>query len=385
MQKNKTLSLLLKKMRESANWKGKSDKDLAKWDQDLINTIVDEDLVDESLSLLENLDLEEDWKKVEKRLGRPKVRKLHPKRVLKYAAVFLGLISLALTYVWVFKDGAGNKEEIHVGNFVTLDIGGEIIAIDNHGSHSIQLTTGAKVAVHNGDTLIYEAGEEISESIFNELNIPNGKMFTLVLSDGTEIQLNSGSKIKFPVRFPETGNREVYVYGEAYFDVATDSEHPFIVNSKEVAVKVLGTEFNFSSYAEQKEVTTVLVEGSVSLHHGTNLKEEVLLVPGEKGSWDRNKESISVKEVDTNLYTSWTKGEIIIRDTPFPELMANLERVYNVKIQNSNIEIKKRTFNARFNRNIEDIEDVLEALKLIVPFDYEIDRENAKINQINIK
>lgn len=385
MQKKETLGLLIKKLKQSTSWKDKSNKDYTEWNRDLLDSIVEDDLVDESLSLLDELDVDEDWKKVEKRLFPSKVIKLRPIKVFKYAAVFLGLISLALSYLWVFKSGSVDKENIHTGDFVTLDRGGEVIIIDDHGSHSIELPTGAKIAVHNGDTLIYEVGDKISESIFNELHVPNGKIFTLVLSDGTEIQLNSGSNIRFPVKFPETGNREVYIYGEAFFDVTKDSEHPFIVNSKDLAVKVLGTKFNFSSYDEQKEVSTVLVQGSVSLHRGSNLQEGTLLVPGEKGAWNRGQENISVTEVDTNLYTSWTKGEIVIRNAPFPELMANLERVYNINIQNTNIEIKKRTFNARFNRNIEDIEDVLEGLKLIVPFDYEIYRENAKINQITIK
>ncbi|MCK0159198.1 FecR family protein [Allomuricauda sp. F6463D] len=385
MGNKKRLRLQLTKLRGVLGLKGKPDKDLEKNDQELFDAIVNNNLVDESLSFLDELDVEKDWKKVEKILFPSKVHKIWSKNVFKYAAIFLGVFSLSLSYLWISKVNSKGDDNIHVGDFVTLDIGGEIIAIDNHGSHSIELPTGAKVAVHNGDTLIYEVGEQISESIFNELHVPNGKIFTLVLSDGTEIKLNSGSNIRFPVKFPAVGNREVYIYGEAYFDVSKDSVHPFVVNSEDMAVKVLGTEFNFSTYNEQKKVATVLVEGSVSLRHGSSLDEEVLLVPGEKGSWDREEQKIAVNKVDTNLYTSWTIGEIVIRDTPFSELMANLERVYNVKIQNTNKEITQRTFNARFNRNIEDVEDVLEALKLIVPFDYEIYRENARINQITIK
>ena len=239
--------------------------------------------------------------------------------------------------------------------------------------------------MHNGDTLIYDVNEDIEGLVFNELSVPNGKLFTLILSDGTEIHLNSGTKIRFPVNFPKVGNREVYVYGEAYFDVTKDSLHPFIVNSKEVAIKVLGTEFNFSSYNEQKEVVTVLVEGSVSINHVLNSMEEVILEPGQKGAWNRDKKNLSVTKVDTSLYTSWVSGEIVLRDTPFSELITTLERVYNVKILNTNIRMEKRTFNARFNRNIEGVVDVLEGLKLIVPFDYELKRENENINQITIK
>lgn len=359
---------------------------MSKCDEDLLDSIIDNNLVNESLSLLEDLDVETDWKRVEKRLCQPKVRKLRPKRILvKYAAIFLGLISLTIGYILVFNEDTQGMEKIYEGDYVALDIGSEIIAVDNHGSHSIELTDGTKVAVHNGDTLIYDVNEDIKGLVFNELNVPNGKLFTLILSDGTEIHLNSGSKIRFPVNFPKVGNREVYVYGEAYFDVTKDSLHPFIVNSKEVGIKVLGTEFNFSSYNEQKEVVTVLVEGSVSLNQVSNSMEEVILEPGQKGAWNRDKKNLSVTKVDTSLYTSWVSGEIVLRDTPFSELITTLERVYNVKILNTNIGMEKRTFNARFNRNIEGVVDVLEGLKLIVPFDYELKRENENINQITIK
>ncbi|NDV16950.1 DUF4974 domain-containing protein [Muricauda sp. TY007] len=382
MHKKETLKLLLKKLSASTQWKGKPEKDQEEWIGELYNSLVEEDLVDESLSFLDDLDVEGDWGKVKERLAEPKTMKLGARRkIFKYAAIFLGLISLGLGFVWIYDSGVPKTIPHQKGNFVILNTGDGTKFIDNHESHSIKLSTGETVAVHYGDTLIYEANEGISDSIFNELQIPNGKMFTLVLSDGTKIQLNSGTKIKFPARFPKTGNREVYVYGEAYFDVTKDSEHPFIVNSEEVSVKVLGTEFNFSSYKEQNEVTTVLIEGSVSLNHVAQNKEEVLLKPGEKGTWDRFKGRMEVKEVETSLYTGWMKGEVVFRNASFPELLANLERVYNVKIENTNSEIEKQTFNARFNRNVERIEDVLEALKIIVPFTYEEERgdDNRKI------
>ena len=142
---------------------------------------------------------------------------------------------------------------------VTLDTGSDRTLIESHGSHAVTLPSGETVAIHNGDTLIYGSNEEIKDFVYNELNIPNGKMFTLVLSDGTKIYLNSGTRIKFPVKFPEKGRREVLVYGEAYFDVTKDEKRPFVVNSKEVEIKVLGTQFNISSYEDQNEVATVLV------------------------------------------------------------------------------------------------------------------------------
>ena len=381
MYKKGTVNSLLEELKNSIHKRGKSNKPFQEWDQELLDAIVAEGLVDEAISLIESLDVEGDWEQVSKRLAQPKVKKLRWTGILKYAAIFLGLISLGLTFIWIY-DGSKAMPSIEEGNFVVLDTGSGSKLMADHENHAITLSSGETVAMHYGDTLIYNANTRIDDSVFNELHIPNGKTFTLVLSDGTAIQLNSGSNIKFPAKFPNKGNREVYVYGEAYFDVTKDSEHPFIVNSEEVSVKVLGTEFNFSSYKEQNEVSTVLVEGSVMLNHGGSFKKNVTLAPGEKGSWDRSKGIIEVKGVDTNLYVGWMKGEIVFRDTSFRELLASLERVYNVEIENTNEEIEKQNFTARFNRNVERVEDVLEALKVIVPFSYKVTKDKANKNII---
>ncbi|MCR9227894.1 MAG: FecR domain-containing protein [Flavobacteriaceae bacterium] len=386
MHKKETLRTLLKKLKESTGWKDKSDKDFEDFTQELIERILEEDLVDESLELLEGLDVEGDWKSLEARISKGKVKILYPKRILKYAAIFIGVVSLGIGFVWLSDN---NNETILSGMddmYVTLDTGSDKTLIESHGSHSVTLPSGETVAVHNGDTLIYGSNEEIKDFVYNELNIPNGKMFTLVLSDRTKIYLNSGTRIKFPVKFPEKGRREVLVYGEAYFDVTKDEERPFVVNSKEVEIEVLGTQFNLSSYDDQNEVATVLVEGSVSLSDLENSKDGVLLKPGEKGAWNRDKGIIEVEEVDVLLHTGWVNGEVVYRNTPFTELLASLERTYNVKIENTNDSIVEQTFSARFNRNVEKIEDVLDALRIITPFEYEVaEGKKGKKKGVKIK
>jgi len=386
MHKKETLRTLLKKLKESTGWKDKSDKEFEDFTQKLIERIIEEDLVDESLELLEGLDVDKDWKSLQARMSKGKLKKLYPKRILRYAAIFIGVVSLGIGYVWL----SDNKNDVLLSDtddmHVTLDTGSDRTLIESHGSHAVTLPSGETVAIHNGDTLIYGSNEEIKDFVYNELNIPNGKMFTLVLSDGTKIYLNSGTRIKFPVKFPEKGRREVLVYGEAYFDVTKDEERPFVVNSKEVEIEVLGTQFNLSSYDDQNEVATVLVEGSVSLSRSENSSDRILLKPGEKGAWNRDKGIIEVEEVDVSLHTGWVNGEVVFRNAPFTELLASLERTYNVKIENTNDSIVGQTFSARFNRNVEKIEDVLEALRIITPFEYEfVDGKKGKKKDVKIK
>src|SRR5690606_36367432 len=101
---------------------------------------------------------------------------------------------------------------------------------------------------------------------YNTLKIPFGKKFRLQLSDGTMVHINSGSTLKYPIKFIAGENRQVYLDGEAFFDVAKDKKHPFIVNADNLNVRVLGTHFNVSNYPEDAVTDVVLVEGSVGMY-----------------------------------------------------------------------------------------------------------------------
>src|SRR5690606_25698590 len=128
--------------------------------------------------------------------------------------------------------------------------------------------------------------------------IPKGKKFQIQLSDGTLVHLNAGSSLRYPVDFLSEGPRQVFLSGEAYFDVAKNASNPFIVNVDDLEVRVLGTQFNVSAYSEDEYIDVVLVEGSVNL----NKKEGdmVELSPGQKGSYKQNSDSITVNEVNAS-------------------------------------------------------------------------------------
>ena len=367
MSKKELLQAYLQKIKSSGKLDGISPDGLSNPDRELLEKIVEEGLVDESLEFMETLDVEQDWADMQQRLAAKKTRKLPLPSILKYAAIFIGVVSLGIALKLTLQPSGPALQN----DTITLDMGDAVKPIIEGKEQTIALTSGEVVAVQEGSTLRYTSGAT-DQPVFNELHIPHGKMFTLILSDGTEIQLNSGTHIRYPVKFPTKGNREITMKGEAYFKVSKDKEHPFIVNSEEVAIQVLGTEFNVTAYEEQNTVNTVLVEGSVSLSHSSNPENKVLLEPGNKGSWIKSQETMSVEKVDTLLYTSWLNGEIVFRDAPFSELLAKLERAYNVDITNQNRELEGRAFNARYNRKVENIEDVLDALRIIAPFHYEI-------------
>ncbi|MCG8321909.1 MAG: DUF4974 domain-containing protein [Cytophagales bacterium] len=371
----------IKKALEQIQGKGQMQSDLenslSNEEKELLETLVKKGLVAKSLRFLNQLDLDDDWDLVQKRLREVKpVRKL---LILKYAAVFIGF--MVLTYFFV-KENLATKSELKIDteNAIILKIDNqELKVIDQGENQEIVSASGLVVGTQQGNTLVYDRGAKIEKLIYNELTVPYGKIFNLELSDGTIIHLNSGSSIKYPIKFVGDGKREVFLNGEAYFKVVKDTGHPFIVNAYEVAVEVLGTEFNVTSYEEDAEINTVLVEGSVRLIDLFKSDEEVILDPGYKGAFHKNNRTIAKGAVDLDLYTSWIKGELIFRKSPFGNMIRKLERRYNVIIINNNEELNQKKFNARFDVNIESIHDVMQSISNVTPFEFKIEADNKVI------
>src|SRR5690606_1260204 len=211
------------------------------------------------------------------------------------------------------------------------------------------------------------------ELTYNELSVPYGKKFSLVLSDGTLVHLNAGSALKYPVKFIEGQTRQDYLKGEAFFDVFSDAAHPFVVSNEDMNIRVLGTKFNDSAYPEDREVNTVLVEGSVSLYDSHEVYDEekaALLEPGYKAEWDRFYKKVSYEKVDTDIYTGWLDGKLVLRKMSFNHILKKLQRQYKVVIENKYEKLGKRTFTATFD--VETIQEVLKTFSEETPFEYEI-------------
>ncbi|HCO82668.1 MAG TPA: hypothetical protein DIT95_03935 [Arenibacter sp.] len=272
---------------------------------------------------------------------------------------------------------------------ITLQLdNGTIETISENGERKITTTNGNLVASQQGNTLQYTAAEDQNKLVYNTLNIPFGRQFDLVLSDGTKVKLNSGSSIKYPVRFLKGQDRKVFLKGEAYFDVTTDKAHPFIVNADEMNIRVLGTQFNLSFYPEDEDISTVLVEGAVVLYKegaDINTNTSSQLVPGQMAEWNKINNTMTVKEVDTNIYTAWKDGYLLFKASPFYSIRSKLERHFNITIEDRSGRLANQIYTATF-RN-ETIEEILEAFKEDTHFEYK--HEGSKIiildTNINLK
>ncbi|MBP5277160.1 MAG: FecR domain-containing protein [Prevotella sp.] len=161
------------------------------------------------------------------------------------------------------------------------------------------------------------------------MNVPNGKSLLVELPDGSKAHLHPGSSLKFPVKF--LGNtREVELKGEAYFVVAKDTQHPFIVFANNMQVSVLGTEFNIAAY--HGDIPTVtLITGSVRVSAKT-VKNEMILKPGQQATLNAQSTAFNVRTVSTEKYTNWRDGYFYYDNMPVKDILLAIGRNYNIDV-----------------------------------------------------
>ncbi len=158
-----------------------------------------------------------------------------------------------------------------------------------------------------------------------------GSRVHFTLPDQTEVWLNSGSVLEFPLALNLQDNRKVKLSGQGYFKVAHDKVHPFFVETDGLSIKALGTSFDVSSYDNDKQISSTLEEGSIALI-GLDGKEVTRIHPGQKAILDKTTHMMVVRDVETLLTTSWKDGKLIFRNTSLSDVTVQLERWFNCKI-----------------------------------------------------
>lgn len=309
-----------------------------------------------------------------------KVYRLHKSyRLLKYASVIIVLIGLGYLYNnGYFK----NSPKVNIPtDSITLQLeNGNIEIISENGTSQVLDAQGNVIGAQTGNQLVYNDDVKIQSLEYNTLTVPYGKQFEIKLSDGTNVHMNAGTTLRYPIRFIAGETRKVFLTGEAFFEVAPDVEHAFIVNSKMLNVEVLGTEFNVSAYPEDFNTDVVLVEGSVGMYaEDKSLSEGIKIKPGVMGSFDRKLKKITTENVDTTIYTSWMEGSLVFRDMPFKNIVSKLERHYNMKIIIGNEKLNDEVFNATF-KDEPSIEKILNSFGESYGIKYSIKNNAIYIN-----
>ena len=283
---------------------------------------------------------------------------------IKYAAVIA--LPLLVAGVWLLFP-RGGEQSIPVAQNTKIVkrevspvlevVGGGKVILEKEKDKMIEAGRGVEVQQSSG-MLVY-SDTVISEFVdTNVLRIPKGGEFKLQLADGTQVYLNSATDLRYPVAF--TGSeRRVYLKGEAYFEVAKDAEHPFIVVTDDVQVRVYGTSFNVNTLGADG-VRTVLVEGKVGIR-GQDSDREFVLKPNELAFYDRNSRDMKIETVDPDLYTLWRKGIFVFERETLENIMNTLSLWYDMEVFFQSESAKKLHFSGHMKR-YEQIEDILHAI-----------------------
>lgn len=226
-------------------------------------------------------------------------------------------------------------------------------------------------AMLSSDALVFRSKDSVNAAVtvateYSKLEIPRGGEYTVVLTDGTRVYLNSESSLKFPEDFSGSNQRVVYLTGEAYFEVAKNENQPFVVKCGGYDIKVLGTAFNISNYADNDYSHTTLKEGKVEIVRGA---EEVLLKPGQQAKWHHGR--LEVKEVNVENYTSWMNDNFRFESENMEEILKRISRWYVVDIFYTNHVVKTYHFSGYLPRYA-NIQDVLELLSLTTDVKFEV-------------
>ena len=315
-----------------------------------------------------------DFKKIQfkiKAIQNKKIRSIS----YRYAAVLVFGLFIASVFVYQFSLEESPKI------LLELSTGSKkIISLDKN--QDIFNRDGELLGIQREGTISYEdiTDNGSAELVFNTLSVPYAKRLHLVFSDGSSVFLNAGTTIKFPVKFLKGQPREVFLNGEAFFDIVKDKKHAFIVQSNRLRTKVYGTKFNVNSYRNNELDQIVLQEGSVGVKsNGEQIKTntEILLKPNEIAILDKT-DLLYKQKVDIKSHIAWVKGVFMFKNERFEDIFKKLERHYDVSIQINQPALNDSRYTGTFD--IETIAEVLKTFSQLKGFSYEINNKEITIN-----
>lgn len=310
----------------------------------------DEDLQDPALSYID----------FSKRVKRKRNRKIV---LYSFAAVGVLVLATRIMSFWLMPE---KSETIDISSKVSLSIGNEnTVLLDRSRDVLID-----QQPLNVKDTLLDLSKQDLSSKALSILNVPKGLTYKIILNDGSVVRLNSASQLKFPLKF--NGNaREVYLKGEAYFNIAKDAAHPFLVHTNnETSIKVLGTEFNVNTYTDHV-VKTSLISGAVQIN-------AVVLKPDEEYIYDGH--AGHIQPLDARITLSWLKGVYFFNSTSFEEISQVLDRNFGHQIVFADSSIARRAYSGIIDRS-SDLEGFLKSLQASAAFTYSIDHNTVYISK----
>lgn len=268
---------------------------------------------------------------------------------------------------------------------------GQRFVLDSLSDNAVIEENGLRIKRDETGQLICEVARDIGEGDkvslgYNEISTPKGGQFKVVLPDGTKVWLNAASTLKYPTSFA-ANERRVLLNGEAYFEVAKklkdqiktkgqrlkakEERVPFLVESSNQTIEVLGTHFNVNDYGNEAITKTTLVEGSVMVY--ANRNNQKILAPGQQSIMNNANRKIQVHQVDVEGFTAWKEGHFFFNDTDLKDVMRQLERWYDVEVVDLE-RFPNNKYNGKLSKSM-NLSKVLQVLELTSDLKFEIKGE----------
>ncbi|MBO9731558.1 MAG: FecR domain-containing protein [Chitinophaga sp.] len=283
-----------------------------------------------------------------------------------YAAAAAAILLLIFGITWLMREK--NTPPITKAPLADIAPGKESATLTLGDASVITLDTAANgILSKQGNTavhlvnrqLIYSGSATNTATTYNTISTGRGNHYSMVLSDGTKVWLNSASSLRFPVGFSGK-ERLVTVTGEVYFEVAADAQHPFQVQlPRKGTITVLGTHFNVHAYDDENDITTTLLQGMVRVNKGS---QQQLLQPGQQAIINEQAAIGLRQQVDLAQVMAWKEGYFWFNDTDIYTLMKQIARWYDVEVRFTGT-ITRDGFSGKISRNV-PLSKVLQILEL---------------------
>lgn len=351
---------------------------------EMLRRFADDEQIRKDADVWKSIDVDQSWKAFQER---PTVSKktIKSRRNWQVAAAVFVMVSLGASLFWLRTEKTLTDHQKESPVLVKNDV-----SPANGGANLIR-PDGSVVTIESEEVRMEGANMYLSQkekeegvdllptgespsSQMNTLEVPKAKFLRVVLSDGTKVWVNSMSKLHFPNQFA-LNERKVTLEGEAYFEVQHEANRPFIVQSGDSKVKVLGTEFNVNNYGENVETT--LKEGKIEV---SNKKDKVVLSPGEQSKSNEN--GIKTAKVDVQQILSWKNNEFLFRDENIASIASQLSRWYGVQIKfRGNINHKK-LYTGSINRDV-PLSEVIHMLEFVSDLTFGLENNEMIIQKEN--
>lgn len=345
----------------------------------IVLQLKDSNTVRDELHKISQFDPNKAYNAAYQKINAPKGRLLNMVRWCAAAAIILVSLMVLARY---FSPSAAEGEIIFSSVESTDEVqlrlsDGSIILMD---TLSFLNADGAQFSANN-DILAVNVSENVKPFTRHELRVPYRRKQQIILSDGSKVFLNAGSKLVFPAEFDN--QRKVNLEGEGYFEIQP-SDKPFIVETADQTIQVYGTTFNVRAYPDEQIHYTELIEGSVSLRNRSSPEEEVFLEPGQQAKYSRTEGSINLTSINNSVVAGWKDGWLAFENKPTSDVLKQIGRWYNLDIALDNHSILKTPITGKILL-YPDVKDLLSKIEKLGDLTFVVSQDQILVKHIRNK